>query len=829
MKTIKLALRFLHSDWRSGELHLMALALVVAVAAVTAVGFFTDRVEQAMQLQANEVLAADLVLRSHDKIPPAYATQATTLGLRTAKTLSFPSVVMRGERTQLIELKAVSDNYPLRGELRTRQTPQQAEIAVNRPPATGMAWADARLLAALQLEPGDTIPLGEQSFKIERILSRDSATARSLFRLGPALLISLQDIPATGLVTPASRVHYQLLVAGPQDAIEQYRRWAEKRLPRGISLEHMSNARPELRNTLDRGSQFLGLAALVAVLVAGVTVALSTKRFVEYQSDASAILRCLGSSQQLVFRVLMIRLLIFGFLASLSGILLGYLCQFILAQLLADWFGSQLPNPGLKPILVGLGTGLITLIGFTLPPALRLGAVPPLRVLRRELGAPPASTWLLALCSLGAMALLMLWQAGDSGLAIRVMGGSLVAVGLLLLCSRLLVQLLSPLRHRGGTVWRYGLAGLARNPAMTALQLSGFGLGILAILLLTIIRLDLLAAWQGTIPEDAPNQFLVNIQPHEVEPLQQFLQQRGVAGRGIYPMMRARLTHINNKPVSAADYNNDRAERLIDREFNVSWAEQKQTANRLVAGQWWDQSQYEAPLFSLEQGLAKTLGIQVQDTLQFELAGVAITGRVANLREVDWDSFQPNFFVIGTPGLLRAHPASYITSFHLPPGQEKMLAELIQSYPAVTIIDVSAILTQLKEIMQRGSQAVEYVFLFSLGAALLMLYAGIQANREHRRQESAVLRTLGMQRKDLVLASGVEFFTLGLLSGTLATLCASLTGWYIANDMFNLPFTPSPWLWLLGIVGSGVIIAVAGILATYPLTIRPPLNSLHKN
>lgn len=826
MKALKLALRFLRRDWRSGELRLLALALVVAVAAVTAVGFFSDRVEQAMQLQANEVLAADLVLTSHDKIPPQYESQAATLGLQTANALTFPSVVMQGERTQLIELKAVSDTYPLRGELRTRLTPAQVEQVASQPPQSGMAWAGPRLLAALQLNPGDTITLGDRQFQIERILSRDSATARSLFRLGPALLIPLQDIPATGLVTPASRVHYNLLIAGPREAVEQYRLWAQQTLPHGISLQHMSNANPQLRNTLDQGSRFLSLAALVAVLVAGATVALSTRRFVENQSDTSAIMRCLGASQSLIFRVLMLRLLIFGNLASLTGILVGFVCQFLLARLLADWFGSQLPAPGIEPVLVGLGTGMITLIGFTLPPALRLGAVPPLRVLRRDLGAPPSSAWLLALSSLGAMALLMLWQAGDIGLAIRVIGGSLVAVGLLLLCSRLLILLLSLLRHRGGALWRYGLAGLIREPGITTLQLTGFGLGIMAILLLTIIRVDLLQAWQKSIPDDAPNQFLVNIQLHEVDTLQTFLQQQKIDASDIYPMLRARLTHINEHQVSADDYTEDRAQRLASRDFNLSWALKPQHGAGIVSGRWWGREQHDSPLFSVEQGLAQTLGIKLEDTLQFELAGVPVRGRVANLRTVRWDSFQPNFFVIGTPGLLRAHPTTYITSFHLPPGNEAMLARLIQAFPAVTIIDVSAILQQLQEIMARGSQAVEYVFLFSLGAALLMLYAGIQASREHRRQESVVLRTLGVQRKDLLMASAVEFLTLGLLSGSLATLCANLTGWFIAKDLLGLAFTPSLVLWLVGVLGSGVIICTAGILATYPLTIRPPLHNL---
>lgn len=826
MNTFVLALRFLRRDWRSGELRLLVLALIIAVSAVTAVGFFTDRVEQAMILQANQVMAADLVLSSSRPVPESFEQQAEALGLRTAHTLSFPSVIMHRDETQLVEVKAVSRGYPLRGELRVRTQPSAEEQSVTEPPIPGNLWGEARLMAALGLQPGDQVSLGETNLALEQILSRDSALGNSFFRLGPEVLIALEDIPKTGLVTPASRVRYRLLVAGDQTQVEAFQRWTGSRLPRGVRLEHLSSARPELRNTLDRGSRFLSLAALVAVLVAGATVALSTRRFVERQSDTSAIMRCLGASQSLILRVLLLRLLLLGLLASLLGIAGGWLAQYLLAGLLSDWFGGTLPPPTLWPVLVGLGTGLITLIGFTLPPALRLGAVPPLRVLRRDLGAPPASTWLLALCALGAMALLMRWQAGDATLAGWVLLGTLGTVSLLLLVAWALIHLLRPLRHRGGTLWRQGLSGLLRDPAMTALQLSGFGLGILAMLLLVIIRVDLLDAWQQTIPERAPNHFLINIQPEDAETMGEFFRQQQIEQAGIYPMLRARLTRINASPVSPDQYQDDRAQRLVEREFNLSWAVEPQQENHIVSGQWWDTSNQESSLFSVETGIAETLGIKLGDKLSFDLAGVPIEAEVSNLRQVRWDSFQPNFFVIGTPGLLREHPTNYITSFYLPPGQEALLAQLVKQYPSVTIIDVSAIMQQIREIMQRGSLAVEYVFLFTLAAGLLMLYAGIQASREHRRQESVVLRTLGMQRKGLIQAAGIEFITLGMLAGTLASLCATVTGWFIATEVFGFAFQPSAWTAIIGILSSGVAIGLAGVLATWPLTVQPPLRML---
>lgn len=826
MKMLLLALQFLRRDWRSGEIRLLSLALLVAVAAVSAVGFFTDRVDQAMLLQANEVLAADLVISGSRPIPEQFSERAKQLGLATAATLNFPSVVMRNDETLLVEIKAVSPGYPLRGELRTRPQLTADETVQQGTPEPGSIWGEARILATLGLGPGDTVSLGEQNFTFEQVLTRDSASGRGFLRLGPRVLMALEDIPSTGLVTPASRVHHRLLVAGSLDRVEEYRLWAKRLLPEGYSLEHMSNARPELKNALERGGRFLALAALAAVLVAGVTIALSARRFVERQSDTSAIMRCLGATSRTILKVLVLRLLILGLLATLGGTLLGLAAQQLLTGMLQEWLGTALPPPGLRPLFIGLGTGMITLVGFTLPPALRLGDVPPLKVLRRDLGAPPASVWLLSFSSFAAIGLLMLWQAGEIKLALAVLVGTLVTALLLLLTSWSLIRLLKPLRHRGGTAWRYGLAGLVRSPAMTALQLSGFGLGILALLLLAVIRLDLLSAWKKSIPDEAPNQFLINILPQEVSGIDRFLKSREMAGDGLYPMLRARLIQINNRSVSAEDYQEQRARRLISREFNLSWAEEMQGHNRITAGKWWPAGDANPGQFSVEVDLAETLGIRLHDRLVFNLAGTEIAGRVTSLREVRWDSFQPNFFVIGTPKLLQDYPTTYITSFHLPDGKEALLAELIRNFPSVTVIDVRAILQQVREIMERGSMAVEYVFLFTLSAGLLMLFAGIQANREHRRQEAVILRTLGLGRLELMKAAAVEFFTLGLLSGLLASLTATATGWFLANQVFGFPFHFNPWIWIIGILGSGLGIGAAGLLATWPLTIRPPLQTL---
>ncbi|MCB1761135.1 MAG: ABC transporter permease [Gammaproteobacteria bacterium] len=826
MTALRFALRLFRRDWRNGELRLLALALVLAVTAVSAVGFFTDRVGQAMELQAGEALAADLVLSSHNPLDPRYQRKAAELSLESAQTLAFPSAVLHDDRTRLVMVKAVSDNYPLRGELRTRDAPGAQERRATQAPTSGELWADARLFADLAVAVGDSLDLGEQRFRLAAVVSRDSGEASNMFRLGPSVLMNLADIPATGLVTPASRVHHRLLIAGAPGQVQAYRQWAEKNLDVGVKLNHLSNARPALRNALERGGRFLGLSALVAVLIASAAVALSSRRFVERQADASAILRCLGATRPLLVQVLLIRLLLLLLCASSIGLLLGHMGQLVLTEMVARWFTTELPPPGLYPLAIGVGTGLVTLLGFTLPPVLRLGSVPPLRVLRRDLEVAPVASWILALFAFAAMALLMLWQAGEAKLALLVMTGALASTALLLLTARLMVALLTPLRHHSNAIWRYGLAGLARNPALTSLQMAGFGLGILALLLLTLVRTDLLAAWERTIPDDAPNQFLINIQPQQVEPLHNFLQQKNAGQNAIYPMLRARLTQINSGAVSPQTYDDPDAQRLVAREFNLSYAKRMQSDNRILQGHWWSPAELDQALFSVEQSLARRLRIELGDRLVFDLAGTPIEGRVSSIRSVQWDSFQPNFFVIGTPGLLEKLPTSYITSFYLQPGRERLLSQLVQQFPSVTTIDVAALLQQVREIMARGAIAVEYVFLFTLFAGVLVLYAGIQASREHRRQESAILRTLGLKRRQLLFATMIEFLLLGVLAGALASACASLTGWAISDQLFALEYRFNPLLWLAGTLGGGIGIAVAGVAATWPLVIHPPLQTL---
>ncbi len=826
-KTLTFALRGLWRDWRGGDLRLLALALVLAVASVTSVGFFTDRVDSALQLQANELLAADLAIESSDALPEEFEQQARALGLAISRSLSFPSVILADSGPQLVQVKAVDAAYPLRGELRVSQAQGAESSIVHGPPAPGSLFVEPRLPLLLQQDLGTRVSLGESRLRLERLIALEPDRGGNLFQLAPRVLVNMADIPATGLVTPASRVKHRFMLAGEQQAVRDYRAWSTARLPSGAHLLSVEDARPEFSAALERGGAFLRLAALVAVIVTGAAVALSTRRLVDRQADTVAVMRCLGAGSGFLRNVLLLRLAFLVLITGLAGALIGYLTQDLLAGLIGQWLARDLPPPSPMPLITGLGTGALTLLGFALPAMLRLPNVPPLRVLRRDLGPTPPGPWIVGLSALGALGLLLWWQAGDPALAGSVLGGVLCLIGVLVLVSMLLLRIAGRVQNRFTGIRRFGLAALSRHPATTVLQVSGFGLGIMAMLLLAVVRIDLLSAWERTLPENAPNRFLINVLPEQTRDLQSFLAQHEVSHSGLHPMVRARLVRINDQAVDPEAYSNPRAQRLSAREFNLSWGLAPQSDNQVTAGHWWNDDP-ERPQFSVEQGIAETLGIQLGDILTYHIAGREVSAPVSNLRSVKWDSFNVNFFVIGTPAVLREEPATYVTSFFLPVQREQVAMELIRQFPNVTALDVSALLEQVRLVMERGSTAVEYVFAFTLAAGLLVLYAGIQAGAEWRQRESAVLRTLGARRGQLLGAAAVEFGALGLLAGLLATLGAATTGWVLARQVFELDYGFTPWLWVVGVGGSVLGIGMAGLIAAWPLLVRPPLESLRR-
>jgi len=813
----------LRSAVRDPGLRLLFAAVLVAVAALTSVAFFADRVEQALERQGAALLAADLVVEQGEAFPSAWLEQADSLGLVHARMVMFPSVILANDEPLLVQIKAVEPAYPLRGRLRV-DTPQ-GEIGTA--PVNGEAWVEGRLRDRLDLSIGSSrLTVGGIDVLAAGLLVDEPDRGGNLFQLSPRLMVSYADILRSDLLGPASRVRHRLLLAGDAGQLSAMRDWLQPRLPAGSELADLANARPELRTAIERARRFLSLAALCASLLAGVAILLATRRYVDRALDGAAVLRTLGMSGAGVLRWHLLRIGWLVLAACAAGALAGLLGQQALVALLGNWFGEALPPPSPRPALVGLLFGVSMVAGFSLPTLLRIGRVPPLRVLRRELDAPGLAGWLVWLVAAGVFFALIYWQVQDRRLAVGMALALAAAIVTLMLAGRLLLRLLMPLRRTGGSA-ALGLAALARYPQLTQLQLAGFGLGITLLLLLTVVRIDIIDTWQAGLPPQAPNHFLINIQPEELPALQALIEQRGIPNSGFHPTTRARLVAIGDRAINPESYTSMRSRRMATREYSLSFNATMQSDNRILAGQWWDGPREGAPGFSVEEGIAESLGVTVGDTLTFDVAGQVVSAPVTSLRSVAWDSFNVNFFVVGSPAVAEGLPVAFISSLYLDDQTDDLAVDLIRQFPAVSVLDLRPILQQVREIMERGALAVELVFLFTLIAAALVTVAAAQVSRDERAREVAVMRTLGASRRHLVRAVIAEFGLLGLIGGVLAAALASISGYLIAVELFNLPGRFGLATWLLGVGAGTLVVGLVGWLATRRLLAVPPMQVLN--
>jgi putative ABC transport system permease protein len=820
-----LALRLLARDYRAGELTLIALAIVIAVASVTTVAFFTDRVQRTLDQQANRLLGADLVISDTRPIAPVFEEEALRRGLAAIGILRFPSMVLSGERNQLADVMGVAPGYPLRGEVRVAEQLFGPDRRAGDIPERGTVWLDERLHTGLELDAGARVTLGDQEFPVSAIITHEPGVAVGFLSGQPRLMLNRADLDATGLIGPGSRVRYRLMVAGGAAEVEAYRAWAGGQLGPGQRIEGVRDARPEIRSALERAQRFTNLAALAAVLLAAVAIALAARRYHQRHLDGCAVMRCAGASGSLIVRLHVIHFVVLGVAASSLGIALGGAAQEVLSGGLGRFFAVALAPPGAAPGAQGMVVGLLLLLGFALPPLVDLGRVPPLRVLRRELGAPQGAGLLGYALGTAVICGLIVWRAQEFRFALTVLAWLGLAVagagGLTWVTLRLLAWL--PARS---AEWRFAVTGLQRRPLGTTLQVVALALGMMALLTLTLVRGDLMRTWETSLPPDAPNRFLANIQPDQVAALAGFLDQAGMRAPQMFPMVRGRLVRISDRAVSADDYQDDRARRLVTREFNLSWAARLQPDNRIVAGAWWEEPVSGAAQYSVEQGLAERLGIRLGDTLTFDVAGSPAVGRVASLRSVEWDSFNVNFFVLAAPGLLDRHAATYVTSFHLPRGEAGMLNGLVRAFPNVVLIDVAQALSQVRHMMDQAAYAVQFVFLFTLVAGLTVLYAAIAGTLDERLYRAAVLRALGASRRQVTRVHLAEFAVIGAVAGFVAAAGASGLAYFVSTRFLGLDYAQDPAVWVIGVAGGALAVAVAGHFGTRRVLGSPPLAVL---
>lgn len=821
MNLVSLSINLLRRDWRAGEWRVLLLALVLAVGSLATVGLFADRVRQALLQQAQSLIGADLRITSTRPFSPEYRQLAQRHGLQAVQSRTFPSMLAHGEQVLLAEIQAVETGYPLRGKIEIDDGRRHAAQAI---PAPGTVWVDERLLRRLEVAIGDEVGIGAKPFRVAAYIVKDIDQSVGFASFAPRVLMNDADLAATGLMQFGSRLSHRLMVAGEAVQVKAYRSEIESKLSGNEKLEDVRDARPEIRTSLERAEHFLGLAALTAAILAGAAMALAARRFVLRHLDGCAVMRCLGAQQGQVLRLFLYQFVALGVLAVLLGGGLGYGVQALLVQSIAAMRDADLPPPGGLPLLKAAASGFALLLGFAFLPLLQLRKVSPLRVLRRELGLPQASGWLIYGLAFAVLAGLFLWHAGSFKLGLAVLLGLL---GGLLLFGWLAWLLVRGLARNGFLLhsqWRHALNNLARHGRSTAVQVVALSLGGMALLVLTLVRGDLLEGWQGKLPPETPNRFLVNIQPDQQGAVAEFFRHQGLPPPLMMPMVRGRLVAINGQPVSGEHYPDQRARALVEREFNLSWMRDMPTWNETVQGEWWGGK--AAGQLSVEEGIAKTLGIKLGDTLTYDVAGSPFSARVSHLRKVQWDSMRVNFFVIASPDVLQDFPASYLSSVYLPKDKIRAGDELARQFPNLLVIDTGAVIAQVRGIMDQIAQTVSAVFLFTLLSGLAVLYAALLATQDERTHEAAILRTLGADGAWLRRLHLTEFALLGLLSGLFAAAGAVLLGWGLARFVLEIPYQANPLVWLSGSLGGMAVVTLSGWLATRRITRMPPLRIL---
>lgn len=822
-----LALRMLGREWKSGELGVLLVALTVAVGALTGVGFLVNRISQSVALQANEVLAADLRLESGSAaLETSYETEARARGLKTVRSTSVLSVVFRDERTQLANLRAVGDGYPLRGTVGVADEAFGAATPVPRGPPRGEVWPDSKLLAALDAKPGDTVSVGAATFRVSRVLITRPDQGGGFGELAPSLLMHADDLPSTKLLQPGSRATHALLFAGEREEIARFKAWLERNKQRGQRLRDVSEASPQIQNAIDRAGRFLSLASLVAVLLCAIAVAMAARRYVQRHLDSVALLKTLGATRNLTLAVSLIQLLLIAVAAALLGAGFGYLAQEWLLRALQDFLRADLPPPDLVPLGLGFLTSIALLAGFALPPLLQLSRVPAIRVLRRDMGPPPPVVWLAFGPAIAAVVFLVWWVVRDPRLFVGFVIGLSLFTAVLALAGWGLVRIAGAMRGSVGVSWRYGIANLSRRRAESVVQIVAFGLGLMVLLLLAVVRNDLLDDWRRSLPSNLPNFFFINIPPDERQAFFEFLDQRGAERSRALPMIRARLTQLNGTPVEKIDFVDPRGEGYSRRDQNITWQDKLGSDNEIVEGRWWTAQEHGQALVSISDEYQQGLGLKLGDRMTFDVAGEIVEAEVASVRKIKWDSFQPNFFIVFPPGLLDEMAGTWMTSAYFGKGDGRVIADLVRRFPSVSVFDLDDLLTQVRSVIDKAVLAVQSVFVFTLFAGLTVLLAAVQASRDERRYESAMLRTLGASRGTVARGILAEFSALGVLSGLLAAIGASIAGFFLAERILQVSYQFDPRMWIIGLVGGGLLVATSGWIATRGVLKQPPASTL---
>ncbi|MFA9216113.1 MAG: ABC transporter permease [Sphingomonadaceae bacterium] len=847
----RLSLTMALRDWRAGELRFLLAALTLSVAALSTVNFFVDRLSIGFERDAHQVLAADLLLDSDLRLGPEWRAEASRRGLRSADTvtmLTMASVVGQdaSSTSTMVALKAVSDDYPLRGHVKLRgQGAGATDVNAPGAPLPGTVWIDGALQASMKLQPGAMLHIGETALKVSAVIAAEPDAAASYAAIAPRVMMSSADLPATQLLQQHALATHRWLLAGDATQVSAFEQWLRVRIAaqphQAVHIETLAARRGERRSTLDQAQQFLALVGLMTALLSSVAVAMAARRFMQRHHEACAVLRALGMRHGQLARMFLLEFLLVGLAASVAGVALGFGAHFVLLEWLGKLMATELPAPRWQPALQGVATGLVLLLGFALPPLLQLRDLSQVRLLRDEAEAPQARTLASYVAGLLLFTGLLIWQTGDTVLGLGAAGGFLLGGLLFALVAWLALQGLRRLRGLlTHAAWRFAITDLQRRPLASIVQVVALALGLTALLLLTVVRSDLLASWQRATPADAPNHFIINIQPDQQRAISELL--RAVGAPALHPQTRARLTHVNGQPAleflatapgGAGRQIEPRARELVERELDLGQAVTLPAADTLLAGQWYGDQPYAdsaARIYatSMAEAMAEILHLKLGDRLRFDVAGEVLELQVTSTRKIDWRARQVSDVFVLHPQAMRGLPYTLSVAAHVPASDVLFASRLSQAFPNLTVFNVSAFLKQLQASLEQAVAAIEFLFAFTLAAGVFVLYAALAGTLDARTRQAALLRALGATRRQLSQALRIELALTGMLAGALAAAGASLASWVLASFVFHVEWSWSPLLWCSGLLVGAVCALAGGWIGLRHVLNQPPLQSLRQ-
>lgn len=815
--------------WRSGESRLLAFAIVLAVMVLSSIAIFTARLENTLLRQSNSMIGADLVVEAPTPPEALWLEQTTKAGIDYSLTVLFSSMAYAGEAMQLVSVKAVDSAYPLRGQFETSLVPftvNPEEItATTQTPDKGDVWVDSRILPLLNIELGDRLGIGEREFTVTKVLIREPDST-SFFSLmgGPRVLMNMADLAATEVVQPGSRVTYQALLASESESrLASHRQWIEDNKTPHQRIKDLASAENRVSRTLDTGRQFLLIAAVMTVLLAGVAIAIAARRFAEQNVQAVALLKSLGTPSGRIRRLYTGQFLLLGLLASLVGLFLGELLQSGVAYVIKTQFHVVLLGSGVWPYVLSVGGGILCLIAFALPALWYLPQIPPLRILRKDVPVGQSHIWSQISVAAGAIVLLMTAFSQDIRLALVMTSGvALVAILTFGLAWGGLRLIRTFAINRGG-IWRIAFANLHRRQGQSAVMVLVFAIAMMLLLTLTLLRTSLISEWQMQVPPDAPNHFLVNIPQDDVSQVEALLRAQSLAVETIYPMVRGRLIKINKTDPTEEQRKSSNS---LHRELNLTWSETLADDNKIVEGQWWQKAKAtqktDLPGVSVEQEDAERIGIKLGDTLTFSIGGIEIESEVVNIRSLDWRSMRPNFFYILEPGSLAQTAPTFITSFHLPADQKAFINRLLREHPSIMVVELDRVITQVQTIINQVSRGVFLVFILTLCGGCLVLFAAVLSSLESRKQEVGLLRAMGASKQIVVRSLCLEFMVLGAIAGALAIIGCETLVFAVQFFILKNPIQAHLLYWVLAPAGGALFITALGYFSCRHLVITPP-------